>query len=255
MTDGRIERDSMGEVRVPGNAQVAGADPARGRELPDLRDDARARPDRGAGPHQGGGRIGQGATTGRSSRELAEAIIAAADAVARGDHDDQFPIDVFQTGSGTSSNMNMNEVLGHPRGRGARAARPSRTTTSTTRCRRTTCSPPRSTSPPRPASSRDLVPALEHLAGSLEAQGRGVRRRREGRPHAPHGRDAGDARARSSAATRPRCASASSACRPRCRGWPSCRSAGRPSGTGINCAARLRRPGDRRAGRPRPACR
>src|SRR5215217_171180 len=42
---------------------------------------------------------------------IAEKIADAADAVARGDHDDQFPIDVFQTGSGTSSNMNANEVI------------------------------------------------------------------------------------------------------------------------------------------------
>ncbi|MCW2998214.1 MAG: fumarate lyase [Solirubrobacterales bacterium] len=42
---------------------------------------------------------------------LATKIAAAADAVATGAHDDQFPIDVFQTGSGTSSNMNTNEVL------------------------------------------------------------------------------------------------------------------------------------------------
>jgi fumarate hydratase class II len=42
---------------------------------------------------------------------VAERIASAADAVARGDHDDQFPIDVFQTGSGTSSNMNANEVI------------------------------------------------------------------------------------------------------------------------------------------------
>ena len=41
----------------------------------------------------------------------ASAISAAATAVARGDHDDQFPVDVFQTGSGTSSNMNANEVI------------------------------------------------------------------------------------------------------------------------------------------------
>jgi fumarate hydratase class II len=41
----------------------------------------------------------------------AEAITAAANAVARGDHDQQFPVDVFQTGSGTSSNMNANEVI------------------------------------------------------------------------------------------------------------------------------------------------
>jgi fumarate hydratase class II len=44
-------------------------------------------------------------------QDLAQAIAAAADEVAKGDHDDQFPIDVFQTGSGTSSNMNANEVI------------------------------------------------------------------------------------------------------------------------------------------------
>jgi fumarate hydratase class II len=43
--------------------------------------------------------------------ELAERIAAAADRVADGEFDDQFPIDVFQTGSGTSSNMNANEVI------------------------------------------------------------------------------------------------------------------------------------------------
>jgi fumarate hydratase class II len=42
---------------------------------------------------------------------LAERIAAAGDAVAAGEHDDQFPVDVFQTGSGTSSNMNANEVI------------------------------------------------------------------------------------------------------------------------------------------------
>src|SRR5918911_5611381 len=43
--------------------------------------------------------------------ELAERIAAAADAIAAGEHDDQFPIDVFQTGSGHSTNMNANEVI------------------------------------------------------------------------------------------------------------------------------------------------
>src|SRR2546426_10236827 len=43
--------------------------------------------------------------------EIAEQIAAAGDAVAAGEHDDQFPIDVFQTSSGTSSNMNANEVI------------------------------------------------------------------------------------------------------------------------------------------------
>src|SRR4051812_39642575 len=47
----------------------------------------------------------------RLNPSVADAIAKAADAVASGAHDDQFPIDVFQTGSGTSSNMNANEVI------------------------------------------------------------------------------------------------------------------------------------------------
>jgi fumarate hydratase class II len=50
---------------------------------------------------------------------IAERIAAAGDEVARGEHDDQFPIDVFQTGSGTSSNMNANEVIANLAGEGA----------------------------------------------------------------------------------------------------------------------------------------
>src|SRR5690242_15012911 len=42
---------------------------------------------------------------------VAERIAGAGEEVAAGEHDDQFPIDVFQTGSGTSSNMNANEVI------------------------------------------------------------------------------------------------------------------------------------------------
>jgi fumarate hydratase class II len=51
------------------------------------------------------------ADLGLLDREKAERIASAADRVARGEFDDQFPIDVFQTGSGTSSNMNANEVI------------------------------------------------------------------------------------------------------------------------------------------------
>jgi fumarate hydratase class II len=50
--------------------------------------------------------------------ELADRIAAAGDAIAEGEHDDQFPIDVFQTGSGTSSNMNANEVIAALAGEG-----------------------------------------------------------------------------------------------------------------------------------------
>ena len=51
------------------------------------------------------------AELGKLDPALADAIATAADAVAAGEHDNQFPIDVFQTGSGTSSNMNANEVI------------------------------------------------------------------------------------------------------------------------------------------------
>ena len=50
--------------------------------------------------------------------DLAARIAAAGDAIAEGKHDDQFPIDVFQTGSGTSSNMNANEVIAALAGEG-----------------------------------------------------------------------------------------------------------------------------------------
>jgi fumarate hydratase, class II len=53
--------------------------------------------------------------------DLAERISAAGEAVAAGEHDDQFPIDVFQTGSGTSSNMNANEVIANLAGDEAHA--------------------------------------------------------------------------------------------------------------------------------------
>src|ERR671931_2763640 len=53
--------------------------------------------------------------------EIAERIALAGDGVAAGEHDDQFPIDVFQTGSGTSSNTNANEVIASLAGDGVHA--------------------------------------------------------------------------------------------------------------------------------------
>ena len=75
----------------------------------------------------------------------ADAIVAAADEALAGRHPDEFPLAVWQTGSGTQTNMNVNEVLanraseilGGPRGEGASCIR---TTTSTAGSRRTTCS-------------------------------------------------------------------------------------------------------------------
>jgi len=59
------------------------------------------------------------ADLGKLDGKLAAAIAAAADEVAAGDHDAQFPIDVFQTGSGTSTNTNANEVIAALAGEGA----------------------------------------------------------------------------------------------------------------------------------------
>ncbi|MGC3956343.1 MAG: class II fumarate hydratase [Propionicimonas sp.] len=106
----RIEHDTMGEVRVPADALYAAQTqravenfPISGRGLSSHHIAALGQIKRAAALAN--------AELGVVSNEIAEAIVAAADEVIAGQHDDQFPIDVFQTGSGTSSNMNTNEVV------------------------------------------------------------------------------------------------------------------------------------------------
>jgi fumarate hydratase class II len=112
MTDGdfRVEHDSMGEIRVPKDAKWRAQTqravenfPISGATLERSHIEALARIKAAAATVN--------AELGVLDREVAEAVISAADEVARGDWDAQFPIDVFQTGSGTSSNMNANEVI------------------------------------------------------------------------------------------------------------------------------------------------
>jgi fumarate hydratase class II len=110
MSAERVERDSMGEVRVPEGvkwrAQTQRAVenfPISGLRLERSQIEALARIKAAVASAK--------RAEGLIDPDLAGAIMAAADEVVRGAHDDQFPIDVFQTGSGTSSNMNMNEVL------------------------------------------------------------------------------------------------------------------------------------------------
>ncbi|MBZ5588938.1 MAG: aspartate ammonia-lyase [Acidobacteriia bacterium] len=108
----RLERDTLGEMEVPAGA-LYGAQTARAVEnfpisgwtLPPrfLASLARVK---AAFARANGER-------GLLPPDTASAIAAAADEVATGGHSDHFPIDVFQTGSGTSTNMNMNEVLAH----------------------------------------------------------------------------------------------------------------------------------------------
>ncbi|HEX6419837.1 MAG TPA: class II fumarate hydratase [Acidimicrobiales bacterium] len=106
----RIEHDTMGEVRVPA-AALWGAQtqravenfPVSGLRLERSLIEALAR-------IKGAAALAN-ADLGVIQPDAAEAIAAAAAEVAAGDHDDHFPVDVFQTGSGTSSNMNANEVI------------------------------------------------------------------------------------------------------------------------------------------------
>jgi fumarate hydratase class II len=110
MTDYRIERDTMGEMQVPMSA-LYGASTARAVENFPIAN--RPVP---ASVIQAFGELKAAAAEanlglGKLDRKLAEAIIAASAEVAEGKHNHQFPVDVYQTGSGTSTNMNANEVI------------------------------------------------------------------------------------------------------------------------------------------------
>src|SRR5664280_1012555 len=106
----RIEHDSMGEMEVPADA-LWGAQTARAVQnfpisglimpLPMVHALARIK--------AAAARVNAELST--LDPDIAQAIALAAEQVANGLHDDQFPVDVFQTGSGTSTNMNMNEVV------------------------------------------------------------------------------------------------------------------------------------------------
>jgi fumarate hydratase class II len=164
--DFRIEHDSMGEVRVPADAlwraqtqRAVENFPVSGRRVdPDLITALAA--------IKGAAAL-VNADLGVLDAEVAEAVAAAAAEVDAGQHADQFPIDVFQTGSGTSTNMNMNEVLAtlatrrlgrdvHPNdhvnaSQSSNDVFPSAIHVAATR-----------------AIVRDLLPALDHLAAALE---------------------------------------------------------------------------------------
>ena len=106
----RTERDSMGELEVPVDAlwgaqtqRAVNNFPISGMRMPRRFINALGLVKWAA--------AGANAELALLPSELAMAVQQAAMAVAGGDHDEQFPIDVFQTGSGTSSNMNANEVI------------------------------------------------------------------------------------------------------------------------------------------------
>jgi fumarate hydratase class II len=162
----RIEHDSMGEVRVPAHARWRAQTqravenfPISGRRLERTHIQALARIKAAAAKVN--------AELGVLDAGMARAIGQAAEEVADGRWDDHFPVDVFQTGSGTSSNMNMNEVLAtlaserlgapvHPNDHVNASQSSNDVFPSSIHIAATA------------AVTGDLIPALEHLAGSLE---------------------------------------------------------------------------------------
>ncbi|WP_251153217.1 class II fumarate hydratase [Cellulosimicrobium sp. Marseille-Q4280] len=167
-TEYRIEHDTMGEVRVPAHALYRAQTqravenfPISGTPLERGHIEALARVKKAAARAN--------AELGVLDEDVAAAIVAAADEVASGAHDEHFPVDVFQTGSGTSSNMNTNEVLATLATRSlGRDVHPNDHVNAS-----------QSSNDVFPTSVhvaatagvvRDLVPALEHLAGELGAK-------------------------------------------------------------------------------------
>jgi len=167
-TEFRIEHDTMGEVKVPADALYRAQTqravenfPISGTTLERRHIEALARVKKAAALAN--------AELGVLDQDVADAIVAAADEVASGAHDAHFPVDIFQTGSGTSSNMNTNEVLAtlatrtlgrdvHPNDH-VNASQSSNDVFPTSVHVAATAS-----------LVSDLIPALEHLATSLEAK-------------------------------------------------------------------------------------
>ncbi|GAB3654680.1 hypothetical protein GCM10027591_10600 [Zhihengliuella somnathii] len=167
----RIEHDTMGEVRVPADALYKAQTqravenfPISGKRLERKHIEALARVKKAAAHAN--------ASLGVVDRDVADAIIAAADKVATGDYDSHFPIDVFQTGSGTSSNMNMNEVLAELASRHLKDSGSAKTVHPNDHVNASQSSndvfPTSVHVAATSALTNDLIPALDHLATSLE---------------------------------------------------------------------------------------
>ena len=167
----RIEHDTMGEVKVPVNAlyraqtqRAVETFPISGKGLEPAHIHALAQVKKAAAKAN--------AELGIISQERADAIVAAADQVIAGDHDDQYPIDVFQTGSGTSSNMNTNEVLATLATRALKEAGSEDEVHPNDHVNASQSSndvfPTSVHVAVTAALVNDLVPALDHLAVSLE---------------------------------------------------------------------------------------
>ncbi|MCD0485785.1 class II fumarate hydratase [Streptacidiphilus sp. ASG 303] len=166
-TDGyRTEHDSMGEVRVPAEARWRAQTqravenfPVSGQRLERAHIEALARIKAAAAKVN--------AELGVLEKDTAEAVREAAAEVAEGRWDDHFPVDVFQTGSGTSSNMNANEVIATLAAE--RLGRPVHPNDDVNASQSSNDVFPSSIHIAATAAvTGGLVPALEHLAAALE---------------------------------------------------------------------------------------
>ncbi|MFE6778078.1 class II fumarate hydratase [Streptomyces sp. NPDC057702] len=162
----RVEHDSMGEVRVPADAKWRAQTqravenfPLSGQRLERAHIRALAQIKAAAATVNAG--------LGVIDKEIAEAIASAADEVADGRWDEHFPVDVFQTGSGTSSNMNTNEVLATLATE--RLGRPVHPNDHVNASQSSNDVFPSSIHIAATAAvTADLIPALDHLAEALE---------------------------------------------------------------------------------------
>ena len=164
----RVEHDSMGEVLVPADA-LWGAQTQRAVENFPVSGERLPRELIGALASIKGVSAAVNGELGVLEPDMARAIHDAAADVSRGNYDDQFPIDVFQTGSGTSSNMNANEVIATLASRAlGRRVHPNDHVNAS-----------QSSNDVFPSAihlaaarmiKRSLLPALDHLAAALDAK-------------------------------------------------------------------------------------
>ncbi|MGB3301555.1 MAG: class II fumarate hydratase [Gordonia sp. (in: high G+C Gram-positive bacteria)] len=164
MGEYRIEHDTMGEVRVPAAALWQAQTQRAVENFPISFRPLESAQIRALGLLK--------AATAQVNRDLglldgtkAEAIIAAATEIADGRHDDQFPIDVFQTGSGTSSNMNANEVIASIANANGVAVHPNDDVNMSQSSNDTF--PTATHLAATEAVEHDLIPALTHLQATL----------------------------------------------------------------------------------------
>ncbi len=171
--DYRTEKDSLGEVQVPADAYWGAQTQRAVENFPISGIGFSRRFIRALGVVK--------KAAAQANRDLglvdddtAAAIVAAAEEVIAGDHDDQFPVDVFQTGSGTSSNMNANEVIANRAAEIAGAAVGDRVVHPNDHVNYGQSSndviPTAMHVAALEAVEKDLVPALETLHAELEAK-------------------------------------------------------------------------------------